>query len=152
MELNRATVRLSLSSLNHRARISIELHLRRKAAFIAELGHTVFAYVIEGKGYFELERDPYHYEKEGENYFDFKRECIIEPENLILFEDGEELFISTENDGVRFLLISGKPINESIAWYGPIVMNTQDELELAFRRGQQDPSLYQNSPHQLFHR
>lgn len=83
--------------------------------------------MIEGKGYFEPERDPYEYEVEGMNYFDFERECLIGPESLVIFEDGGELAISTKGVGVRFLLISGKPIREPVAWYGPIVMNTQEE-------------------------
>jgi redox-sensitive bicupin YhaK (pirin superfamily) len=94
--------------------------------------YTVFAYVIEGKGYFEPERDPYRYEVEGTNYFDFKRECLINLDNLVLFGDGREISVSTTDEGVRFLLISGKPIAEPIAWYGPIVMNTQEELRIAF--------------------
>jgi len=95
-------------------------------------GHTVFAYIIEGKGYFDPGRDVYAYEVEGRNYFDFKRECMMGSENLILFDDGDELTISTEEKPVRFLLISGKPIGEPVAWYGPIVMNTQEELRIAF--------------------
>ena len=95
-------------------------------------GHTVFAYIIEGKGYFDPGRDVYAYEVEGRNYFDFKRECMMGSENLILFEYGDELTISTEEKPVRFLLISGKPIGEPVAWYGPIVMNTQEELRIAF--------------------
>ena len=51
---------------------------------------------------------------------------------LILFEDGNKIHIETVEDQIRFLLISGKPIGEPIAWYGPIVMNTQEELQLAF--------------------
>ena len=103
-----------------------------------EKGYTVFAYVIEGAGYFEPERDPYGYEVEGRNYFDLERECLIGAENLVTFKDGKELAISTEDETVRFLLISGKPIGEPVAWYGPIVMNTQEELRIAFeeyRRG-----------------
>jgi redox-sensitive bicupin YhaK (pirin superfamily) len=100
--------------------------------FPVQKGYTAFAYVIEGGGYFEPERDPYAYEMEGRNYFDFERECLMEPENLIIYEDGEEVAISTGDEGVRFLLISGKPIDEPIAWYGPIVMNTQEELRIAF--------------------
>jgi quercetin 2,3-dioxygenase len=78
-------------------------------------GHTVFAYVIEGRGFFSREGDPF-----------------MTNETLVLFHDGEEILVSTEEDRVRFLLVSGRPINEPIAWYGPIVMNTEDELRLAF--------------------
>lgn len=95
-------------------------------------GHTVFAYVIEGKGYFCKEKNPFSYDIEGVNYFDMQREPLIGDETLILFDDGDQVMVSTEADQVRFLLISGKPIGEPIAWYGPIVMNTQDELRIAF--------------------
>lgn len=95
-------------------------------------GHTSFAYVIDGHGYFDLGRDSYAYEMGGVNYFDFERECLTGAENLVIFEDGEEIIINTEEEMVRFLLISGKPIREPVAWYGPIVMNTQEELRVAF--------------------
>jgi hypothetical protein len=101
-----------------------------------KLGHTVFAYVIEGKGYFDQGRDSYAYTIEGANYFDFGRECLIGPESLVMFDDGDQLMITTTDEAVRFLLVSGKPIREPVAWYGPIVMNTQDELRLAFEEYQ----------------
>jgi redox-sensitive bicupin YhaK (pirin superfamily) len=95
-------------------------------------GHRVFAYVTKGNGYFEPERDPYGYEVEGRNYFDFQRDCLMVPESLVIFHDGEELAVTAGGEGVRFLLISGKPIREQVAWYGPIVMNTREELRIAF--------------------
>jgi len=95
-------------------------------------GHTVFSYVIEGAGYFDERRDSYAYEVESAGYFDFKRECLMGSENSIIFDDGDEVAISTEDGPVRFLLISGKPIGEPVAWYGPVVMNTQEELRVAF--------------------
>jgi redox-sensitive bicupin YhaK (pirin superfamily) len=95
-------------------------------------GHTVFAYVIEGEGYFDLERDAYSHEIVGENYFDLNRQCACAAENLILYKDGDEVAIRAEKSPLRFLLVSGKPIGEPVAWYGPIVMNTQDELRIAF--------------------
>jgi redox-sensitive bicupin YhaK (pirin superfamily) len=98
--------------------------------------HTVFAYVIEGKGFFDQGRNSYAYEIEGANYFDMKRECLIDAENLITFDGGDAIAISTEEAPVRFLLISGKPIGEPVAWYGPIVMNTQEELRIAFEEYQ----------------
>jgi redox-sensitive bicupin YhaK (pirin superfamily) len=95
-------------------------------------GHTVFAYVIEGKARFCQEKNPFTYEVEGVNYFDIQRDPFVANENLVLFDDGEYIVVSTEDEPVRFLLISGKPIGEPVAWYGPIVMNTQQELEIAF--------------------
>jgi redox-sensitive bicupin YhaK (pirin superfamily) len=50
---------------------------------------------------------------------------------LVLFETGDEVVISSGDEPLQFLLISGKPIHEPVAWYGPIVMNTQRELEIA---------------------
>jgi len=67
------------------------------------------------KGYFSEQKDPH-----------------VTNENLVLFDDGEQLAVSTGDDPVRFLLISGRPLGEPIAWYGPIVMNTQVELQTAF--------------------
>jgi quercetin 2,3-dioxygenase len=53
--------------------------------------------------------------------------------SLVLFDNGGRMTASTEEDPVRFLLVSGKPIGEPVAWSGPIVMNTREELETAFR-------------------
>jgi hypothetical protein len=99
--------------------------------------YTVFAYVIGGRALFEPDQEPYDYEVEGQNYFDFQRERFTGPESLVIFEPGDELVVTTEEEGVRFLLISGKPIGEPVAWYGPIVMNTQEELRTAFEEYQQ---------------
>jgi quercetin 2,3-dioxygenase len=78
-------------------------------------GHTVFAYAIEGRG-----------------FFDETKTKLIENGTVCLYEDGESVHISTQEDHVRFLLVSGKPIREPIAWYGPIVMNTDEEIRQAF--------------------
>jgi len=99
-------------------------------------GHTVFAYVIGGKAYFCREKNPFTYEMEGANYFDFQRNPFVTNDTLALFDDGEQIVVSTEDEPVRFLLISGKPLGEPVAWYGPIVMNTQEELRIAFEEYQ----------------
>jgi redox-sensitive bicupin YhaK (pirin superfamily) len=80
-----------------------------------EQGHTVFAYVLEGEGYFDMDK-----------------EQAVSNENLVLYSDGEDVVIEASDKSLRFLLISGKPIDEPVAWYGPIVMNTEEELEKAF--------------------
>ena len=95
-------------------------------------GHTVFAYVIAGQGYFCNEKKPFTFAAEGANYFDMETDPVANNGTLILFEDGNTVHIETEEDSIRFLLISGKPLGEPVAWYGPIVMNTQEELHLAF--------------------
>jgi redox-sensitive bicupin YhaK (pirin superfamily) len=78
-------------------------------------GHTVFAYVFEGKGVFGDEGDK-----------------PLGNGTVVLFEDGDQVVVKAQQEAVRFLLVSGKPIGEPVAWSGPIVMNTQEELETAF--------------------
>jgi redox-sensitive bicupin YhaK (pirin superfamily) len=100
-------------------------------------GHTVFAYIIDGQGYFCREKNPFTYEVEGRNYFDIQRDPFVGNGTIVLFDDGDEIMVFTEEHKVRFLLISGKPIGEPVAWYGPIVMNTQEELRIAFEEYKQ---------------
>ena len=78
-------------------------------------GHTVFAYVIEGQGRFE---------PNGVR--------LIGNRHLVSFDDGDAVSVTAETEPVRFILISGKPIGEPIAWAGPIVMNTEEELRIAY--------------------
>ena len=58
--------------------------------------------------------------------------------DLVLFEAGDEVVISSVDESLKFLLISGKPLHEPVAWYGPIVMNTQAELDVAMRELRND--------------
>ena len=76
--------------------------------------NTVFVYIINGEGYFDTTQKK------------------LEEGQLGLFGKGEEIEVRSEKDGLRFILISGKPIGEPIAWRGPIVMNTEKELDQAF--------------------
>jgi redox-sensitive bicupin YhaK (pirin superfamily) len=92
--------------------------------------------VITGEAYFDQTRDAYGHEVVGTNYFDLKRNCVCGNETIIHYDDGDEVSVTSEKNGVRFLLVSGKPIGEPVAWYGPIVMNTQEELRLAFEEYQ----------------
>jgi hypothetical protein len=81
--------------------------------------YNAFAYIIEGEG-----------------YFDDRREELLGNETLIIYQKGDFVKISTDKEEVRFLLVSGKPLNEPVAWRGPIVMNTEEELRLAFNEYQ----------------
>ncbi len=101
-------------------------------------GYTVFAYVVEGEGYFDAGRNPFGHEAIGENYFDMQPSCVCKEGDIVLYEPvGDTVLVTTDKQPVRFLLVSGKPLKEPIAWYGPIVMNTQEELQTAFQEFKQ---------------
>ncbi len=82
-----------------------------------EKGHTAFAYVFEGRGFLGTP------ETAPEN-------SVSQP-GLVVFGDGDYIQASAASEPVRFLLVSGKPLNEPIARYGPFVMNTQEEIQQA---------------------
>ncbi len=100
------------------------------------LGHTVFAYVFEGQASFCDQMNPYSYDAEGAGYLDLERSPWVQHEHLVLFDDGDHLVASAKDTPARFLLVSGKPLREPVAWYGPIVMNTREELRIAFEEYQ----------------
>ena len=96
-------------------------------------GYTVFAYVVEGEAYFDAGRSAFDRETVGENYFDMAAPCVCGEGMIALYEpDGNTVLVTTDKKPVRFLLVSGKPLKEPVAWYGPIVMNTKAELRTAF--------------------
>lgn len=96
-------------------------------------GHTVLAYLIAGSGRFDEGLDPYGFEFSGSGWLDLARPCTFGPETVVLYgRDGEGVQITAGESGVRFLLLSGKPLGEPVAWQGPIVMNSREELRIAF--------------------
>jgi redox-sensitive bicupin YhaK (pirin superfamily) len=104
---------------------------RRKRLAVDRSNHA-FAYVFAGSGTFRDASDPQGVLTEradGET----QRVLPHESENrsLILFDRGDEVVVQAGDQGIRFLLVSGKPIEEPVAWYGPIVMNTKEQLQQA---------------------
>jgi redox-sensitive bicupin YhaK (pirin superfamily) len=95
-------------------------------------GHTVFAYVIGGKAVFSPQDDPDSDQRGGDTSFDRQHDRLIGDRHLVLFGDGDSVVFTAGDEPLRFLLVSAKPIGEPIAWSGPIVMNTQEELRVAF--------------------
>ncbi|BDV42224.1 hypothetical protein GURASL_11470 [Geotalea uraniireducens] len=96
-------------------------------------GHTAIAYVLAGEGHFDERRDPFAFEMVGRGWMDVARRCSCGPETVILYErTGSEIRVTAGEGGVRFLFLAGRPLREPVAWYGPIVMNTQEELRIAF--------------------
>jgi redox-sensitive bicupin YhaK (pirin superfamily) len=80
--------------------------------------------------------NPYSYEAQEAAYFHLQRSPWVTSEHLVLLGDGDHLVVSTEGEAAGFLLISGRPLREPVAWYGPIVMNTQEQLRVAFEEYQ----------------
>ena len=95
-------------------------------------GHTVFAYVIEGRGNFSRDTEPSGQGPKGTGGFNGPPDAPVGKETLVLFGPGDQVVCTTGTDPVRFLLVAGQPIGEPVAWQGPIVMNTRDELQTAF--------------------
>lgn len=90
-----------------------------------------FAYVFEGAGVFANASDPQPIPTEGEDGLLSPSE--VANRSLVLFSSGDEIVVQAGEEGLRFLLVSGKPLREPVAWHGPIVMNTHDELKQAIR-------------------
>ena len=96
--------------------VDVELKPSAEWSYDTAAGSTLFVYIIDGAARFAAEG--------GE---------LIPEKHAVLFNDGKKFLAKTADKGVRFLLLEGKPLKEPIAWGGPIVMNTKEELELAFK-------------------
>lgn len=96
--------------------LDIAMESEAEFRFKVNTEDTLFVYIVGGEGYFG---------EDSENKQLSKR--------AILFDSGDEFVAKTSESGMRFFLLSGKPLKEPIAWGGPIVMNTEDELDLAFK-------------------
>jgi redox-sensitive bicupin YhaK (pirin superfamily) len=97
-----------------------------------ELERHAFAYVFEGSGSFRAASQPFGVLTEKT---DGINETVVREQtgnrSLVLFDSGDEVTVQAGEQGIRFLLVSGKPLDEPVAWYGPIVMNTDAELRQA---------------------
>ena len=94
--------------------------------------HQAFAYVFAGAGKFCNASGPLEVPTEPAGWADTKPPTEAANRTLVLFDRGDELTVQAGGEGIRFLLVSGKPLHEPVAWYGPIVMNTQQQLREAF--------------------
>jgi redox-sensitive bicupin YhaK (pirin superfamily) len=90
-----------------------------------------FAYVFEGSGTFRDASEPFGVLVEQPGPVEIVAREAVGDRSLVLFAAGDEVVVNAGEHGIRFLLISGQPLQEPVAWYGPIVMNTQGELRQA---------------------
>jgi redox-sensitive bicupin YhaK (pirin superfamily) len=97
----------------------LDVHLEADATWThpTERGRTVFVYLFEGEGRFGRPGDP----------------VSAGGGKVVLFDEGESVAVTAGPEGARFLLVSGRPLREPVAWRGPIVMNTSEELDEAWR-------------------
>ena len=110
----------------------------KRKSLKVERGLHAFAYVFEGSGKFRdaSAPSPIATEQVGAPVTPEQARAAAgdeaEDRNLVVFDSGDEVTVQAGERGIRFLLVSGRPIEEPVAWYGPIVMNTQEQLRQAF--------------------
>jgi redox-sensitive bicupin YhaK (pirin superfamily) len=109
--------------------------------------HNAFAYIFEGSGKFCNASEPLDVPTESAGWVDTKPPGEEDNRSLVLFDSGDEITVQAGDEGIRLLLISGKPLKEPVAWYGPIVMNTQEELRRAFEELQNGTFLKHKENH-----
>jgi redox-sensitive bicupin YhaK (pirin superfamily) len=117
--------------------------------FRTELSHHAFAYVFAGGGEFRSASEPIAAPTEyigSGGTTDPLPAHPVENRNLVLFDTGDEVIVRSGEEGIRFLLVSGQPLKEPVAWHGPIVMNTEQELIEAFREFQDGTFLKHRDP------
>ena len=118
---------------------------KRKLLKVETTSHA-FAYVFAGTGKFCNASEPLAVPTEGAGWAETKPPAHADNRTLILFDRGDEVEVQAGDDGLRFLLISGQPLGEPVAWYGPVVMNTQEELQHAFAQLQEGTFLKPDAP------
>ena len=124
--------------------VTVPAGQRRKLP--VETTSHAFAYVFTGEGKFCNASAPLAVPTEPAAWLDTHPPSHAGNRTLVLFDSGDEVEVQAGDEGVRFLLISGQPLGEPVAWYGPIVMNTQEELQHAFRQLEDGTFLKKDAP------
>jgi redox-sensitive bicupin YhaK (pirin superfamily) len=118
---------------------------KRKTLPVETTRHA-FAYVFAGSGKFCNASGPLAVPTEGVGWADTSPPKEADNRSLVLFDSGDEVAVQAGDDGIRFLLVSGQPLQEPVAWYGPIVMNTQEQLRQAYEELQEGTFLKATAP------
>jgi redox-sensitive bicupin YhaK (pirin superfamily) len=117
--------------------IDVSVPPGKRKTLPVETDRHAFAYVFAGGGKFCNASAPLAVPTEGIGWLDTSPPQSAENRCLILFDRGDEVVVQAGDEGIRFLLVSGKPLKEPVAWYGPIVMNTQSQLQQAYQELQE---------------
>jgi len=112
--------------------VDVSVPPRQRKRLAVETTRHAFAYVFAGSGTFRDASDPHGVLTEDVNGGDTLTRSQAGNRSLVLFDRGDEVVVEAGDEGIRFLLVSGKPIEEPVAWYGPIVMNTEEQLREAY--------------------
>lgn len=118
----------------------------KRKSFPVETSRHAFAYVFAGSGKFCNASAPLSVPTESVGWYDTTPPTEADNRSLVLFDSGDEVAVQAGEEGIRFLLVSGQPLKEPVAWYGPIVMNTQEQLQRAFAQIQKGTFLDPNAP------
>jgi redox-sensitive bicupin YhaK (pirin superfamily) len=113
--------------------LDVSLPPGRTRAIPVETTRHAFAYVFSGAVRFRGASDPRDVRVEHPQDHGSPLAEYAGNRSLVLFEQGDEIHVESGEEGGRFLLVSGEPLREPVAWRGPIVMNTEEELEQAWR-------------------
>jgi redox-sensitive bicupin YhaK (pirin superfamily) len=124
--------------------VTVPAGKRRKLP--VETTSHAFAYVFTGEGKFCNASEPLAVPTEAAAWLDTHPPSHAGNRTLVVFDSGDEVEVQAGDEGVRFLLVSGQPLGEPVAWYGPIVMNTQEELQHAFRQLEDGTFLKKDAP------
>ncbi len=111
--------------------LDISVPAGQRKTIPVELGRHAFAYVFDGEGSFRAASDPRAVQTDLVGSGLPETPSSVGNRSLVLFDAGDEITVQAGEAGIRFLLVSGQPLREPVAWYGPIVMNTNEEIRQA---------------------